>query len=511
MTAAPTDPKKRLKTNRPAIFLVVGLLLCQLFLRSVNITAQEGFLDEGFHAQRAETAWLFLDNPGRTSDGKFLVYYWLGPFIGEHDTALPVSRLAIALISLVTGAIIFLLGRLFLNETAGLLALAIYCILPMAVFHERMALADPFAEMFGCLIIWRSYIFARRSTWLQTVILGILLALAIMAKMTLIMLPLFPVVVSFLLFSTEESNWLIRWLRAYFVRFVIMAGIVVLLWLPIVIPALIASTTDRPFGLLDTSQVINTGTTPGYYLFDLAQNSAGFAGTAFLVLALGSLLSLAFFKNRKGYRAFVFLFSWFVFCLWPLVAIASQTAPRYVVIALPPLTLALAFAVVIFYQRVRIIGIGLIAAVLLWAVTFAIPFNSLLLNRPLKLELSLSNRWYILGPSTTNDAWRQNGKFVNARPEITRIYSDWGSCRLMFYYINVPYTCLDREDIMPQIDMIFRNNPALNTIYFTIGFRWLDRNALTEACPKKLIQYSSGYNDVSTWLIQRGACPAPTF
>src|SRR5689334_14242629 len=140
--------------------LIIGLLLLQFWLRTYNIGVQEAFVDEGFHVERGEIVWHFQINPGQFSDGKFLFYFWVGLFSGPHSTAIPASRLPVALFSMLTGASLYILGKMFYSSRAGLLALALYAIFPLAIFHDRMALADPFATTFGALVLWRSIIFA---------------------------------------------------------------------------------------------------------------------------------------------------------------------------------------------------------------------------------------------------------------------------------------------------------------------------------------------------------------
>jgi hypothetical protein len=140
--------------------IVMVLLLLQFALRTHNTTLQGAFVDEGLHDQRATIVWSLNTNPGQYSQGKLLLYYWIGLFVGGPLTILHVSRTAIALVSLITGAAIYLIGRRLHSHRMGIVALTLYTILPLAVFHERMALADPLASVFSCLIAWRSLVFA---------------------------------------------------------------------------------------------------------------------------------------------------------------------------------------------------------------------------------------------------------------------------------------------------------------------------------------------------------------
>jgi 4-amino-4-deoxy-L-arabinose transferase-like glycosyltransferase len=237
---------------------IVVLLLLQFFLRAHNVTAQVAFVDEGFHSARAAVVWSFTINPGQISRGKFLVYYWLGLFVGDHTTTLYTSRTAIALFSLITGALVYLLGRRLYNHRAGVAALMLYCFLSLAVYYERMALADPFAGAFACAVAWRSLVLAKRPTVREGIILGILLALSTMAKLTMVTLPLLRVLACVLYFRSDRSTLLgtlQSWLYHYFRPLLAAALTILVLWLPVLIPAYLARNTPQQFSLIDPVNV----------------------------------------------------------------------------------------------------------------------------------------------------------------------------------------------------------------------------------------------------------------
>src|SRR5258708_35118255 len=170
--------------RRQELAAVIVLLLFQLVLRTVHLTAQGAFVDEGFHAMLGPTACHADADPARFQVGKTLVFYYLGLFLAGSTTALWISRASIALFSLFSGAVVYRLGRTFHSHAAGIVALVLYAILPFTFFHERMALADPFAAGFGCLVAWRGLAFAHHPRWRDGVILGLLLAVATLAKLT---------------------------------------------------------------------------------------------------------------------------------------------------------------------------------------------------------------------------------------------------------------------------------------------------------------------------------------
>ena len=92
--------------------------------------------------------------------------------------------------SLITASAIYALGRRIANHRTGALALALYAVLPLAFFYERMAMADPLAAGLAALVAWRSLSFARRPTLRAGIVLGGLLAMASLAKLTMGLLPL---------------------------------------------------------------------------------------------------------------------------------------------------------------------------------------------------------------------------------------------------------------------------------------------------------------------------------
>ena len=226
--------------SRGWLLLIVALLIVQFELREYHITLQGAYLDEGSHSMRGALAWRLDTNPGRFSNGKLLLYYYIGLFEAQNTTSLFVSRSAVALFSLVSGAVIYCIGRWLHSRLAGILGLICYGLLPFAVFHESMVLADPFAAAFACLVAWRSLVFARHPRWREGIVLGVLLTLSIMAKLTLGLLPVLPVAATLIYFPKvpggliEQGRW---WLRHYFPPLALAAVIVVALWLPILIPA----------------------------------------------------------------------------------------------------------------------------------------------------------------------------------------------------------------------------------------------------------------------------------
>src|SRR5690606_18968768 len=142
-------------TPRAYLVLVVALLLVQCALRIHKSAAFPVYIDVSRHIHRAQLVYTFENNPIEFSNGKLLVYYWLGLFSPQGHSAVIVGRYAIAIVSLITGAVTCSIARRLFGPLPALFALAFYALAPHVVFFERLALADPVASALATLSIWQ--------------------------------------------------------------------------------------------------------------------------------------------------------------------------------------------------------------------------------------------------------------------------------------------------------------------------------------------------------------------
>ena len=87
----------------------------------------------------------------------------------------------------------------------------------------------------------------------------------------------------------------------------------------------------------------------------------------------------------------------------------------------------------------------LTAALVVWAVGFALPFIRTDLTDPDKLDFSSTN-WteYQSGYLIADDAVRDAAAALNAiEPHPKLVYATWWLCHLMYFYADDPMTCLD--------------------------------------------------------------------
>ena len=334
-----------MKRNQAIILLVVaGLLWVQFYVRAHNALELPFFVDEHRHIARAEVA--FDDHPARNSMGKFLLYVWLAPFQGNKVDALIIARWAMAIWSLLGSAALFALTRKLFGLSAAFYAVLFYAFAPLALFYERMVLADGFAGVFGVLVAWQSVRLAEKPTDPKAMLVGVLVALAIMAKLTLTFSALLPVFAVYLLGNhpplTARSRWQAGWARTrrYF-PYLFGAGLTcVVAWLPVLVPAAIVATRGEYYILIDQSladtNILNESDVNRYgYLWE--QASLMLAEPMLIVLIIATLVLLWQAPPKALYGILWFGAMWF-----PAIFLVWRTRTRY----LAPGTFALAFLLV---------------------------------------------------------------------------------------------------------------------------------------------------------------------
>lgn len=445
----------RHRVSKPSkhLILVVVLLLLQLFLRAHALTNQEPFIDEGYHVSRAVHVWDFDSHPARTANGKLLLYFWLGLFDLQPITALYVSRTAIALISLVGGAAIYALGRLIGSRRVGMLALGLYAILPLALFFERMALADPFAAAFASLLAWRSLIFVRRPRWSEGVLIGLFCACAMLAKLTMGLIPLVTAAAIFF-FPVHQ-----RKLRLYLPGLIIAACVVILLWLPILIPAWLARDTD-PFVLINPQnlQQIEEAAPIADLWGQLPQISAY---TSTNLLTAGGIALVWLLVRRSSRPAALFILVWLVVIVILPTMASKDMRSRYLMPLAGPLVLVIALAVErLWRQHQSIIRGAIIASSAIWLISFVLPFIRTILVDPMSLELSPRDTQNYLSGNFAGDAFRQTAALLEQiNPD--SIYASYGTCQALFFFTTRPVHCLD--DSAHPVEL--RNHPVSYVIF----------------------------------------------
>lgn len=427
------------------------LLLAQFVIRAHHITRLDPYIDESYHVTRAAVVWDFDTNPGRFAHGKVLLYFWLGLFEAEPGTALFTARASIALFSLLTGAAVVQIGRLLRGFGTGALALGLYAALPLAFFYESMAMADPFAAVFAALIAWRSLVFARRPTLAQGVLLGVLIALASLAKLTLALIPALPVMAALLYAPRPRGGRPARVLRPYVAPLAVAALIVALAWLPLLLPAYAARGTGEPFVLVNRTNVQTPGQ-ESYAPLGYAREALTLVGdftSVPLLVGGGAAIACWLLAARAGrgrWRHAAFLLTWLGASVLPVILLATLVSSRYFMPAAAPMVLLLALATTdLLAERGwrRIAGLGAGLALAAWMLAFALPFLRAMWDDPHALPLRGTNyNEYLSGWISSDDAIRAlAGRLDHLDPSPARIYGSYTVCDLLYFYSPLPVTC----------------------------------------------------------------------
>jgi 4-amino-4-deoxy-L-arabinose transferase-like glycosyltransferase len=419
----------------------------------------------------------FEKNPAREAHGKLLLYFWLGLFDGDNALAsLAAGRLSMAIFAVITGAGVYQLGRIFANRRAGLIALLVYALMPLAVFYERMALADPLASGLMVLVVWCSYVFAKHPTYRQGGILGILIALATLAKLTML-LAVFSPLVAALIYGHKKRNWK-QFIKIYLLPLVVTGAIFCALWSPFVVPAFLARNSDAPYVLVNARNIERTENDPtsiGDYLerlmpgvgnFMLDDHTIRVFGIAGYSMPLPTfirfqvvwwiigiwLLGLPFSPNHH-----VYIGSWFMVVTILLVTISSFVSTRYFMPVAAPLAVMVGmflsphtsgFAAQGFYWHILRIVRWIVGGVFaVWLVLWCIPFIVTMVTAPDKLPFDASN-WleYQSGIVSADEATSVTARIVTDLNTNEPIYSSWNLCHTIYFLIEQAITCIPQED-----------------------------------------------------------------
>lgn len=430
------------------LILVIVLLWIAFVVRVHAITGQEPFIDEGYHVHRALKVWHFESHPAQESHGKFLLYFWIGLFDPRPVTGLYTARTSMAIFSLVSAAAVYGVGRQLANRKVGATALAVYAVLPLAVFFERMALADSFAGGFATLLAWRSLVFARRPNRREGSLIGLLTALALMAKLTMGLMPLLPVTATVLFYAWPQGKMaaLRGWMRRYLPSGLVAIAVMAACWFPILIPAVRVAGTDEAFVLVNDHNLrqLDESSTRLDEVGTVASEIAGFTSWALLVVSAAALIYLIGFDSGT-WRNAIFLLVWLALIVaLPLIA-SNGIRSRYMMPTAMPLSVVVGYAAWRMWDKRQAV---FKAAVLLsgaaWLVFFALPLNYNMWTDANNLPLRRSDVERYFSGNFGGEAIQQAVTLLEQiRQPSEPIYASHGTCQALYFYTTLPVQCLN--------------------------------------------------------------------
>ncbi|MGB1286646.1 MAG: glycosyltransferase family 39 protein [Aggregatilineales bacterium] len=443
------------------IIPVILILMLHLALRIHNSDVQPPYVDEGFHITRAVRVWDFAENPGRFSHGKVLLYFWMGLFEGNNTslTILPVARMSVALFSMITVSMLYLFGRKFAGHSAGLLAMLLYTLSPLAIFYERMAMADPLASGLLALALWRCMIFVKRPTFQQGAIIGVLLGLTTLAKLTMGLSVGIPVLLALLYYRWRQKQMptqLITLTKRYLPPLILSAIIVLLMWSPLLIPALAAHGSDDPFIIVNTTNITRNydkgdPQNPIEYVERLLPQLADFVGDAGLLavagFALVGVLLIVIQRDMRKLRIFLILVMWFVVIALLSVIFTRFVTARYFQPLVAPciLMIAIVSAWLIETLPAKRLVTGCLAVLFgTYIAVWAAPFIQKNLTDVHLLDFDdINYTEYQAGYLIADEGIVAAAETLNTLPQ-KATYVTWNLCHLMFFHTEVPLNCLPK-------------------------------------------------------------------
>lgn len=379
------------KTPISTYALLLLIFLIHLFIRSHHITALPLFVDESNHIRRAAVVYDFKQHPAVESHGKFLFYFVPGIFdLKQNDTAFFLSRMSVALSSLLTGAVVFVITRRLFNERAALIAAAFYALLPFAFFFERMALSDPWAGFISTVLVWQSIRFAANPTYKRALWVGVFLALTPAAKLTMAFvafMPLFAVA----LFShyTSIKDMFVR----YFPHGLRAVLVVIGLWSLVLVPAAIQYYQGVDYAIYDT-WLVNTTTKADTFLGKLDDAWEKMVLLVSLpvtvLLLIQTPLGLYFKQSRK--QIFLVLL-WLALAWLTTFFLVGRNSfqSRYMTAGTPAIAVLFGAGIMILAETLirqpKQAFYAAASVVIIWSALFSIPFAQKASSDPTQLHM----------------------------------------------------------------------------------------------------------------------------
>ena len=342
------------------------------------------FIDEASHLTRAQWVWegqpLYLLETGKALAPYLAALFW--PFSGEAF----LGRYVVIVLGMVGLAAVYAAGKALHSREAGLLAMQLWIAAPQLFFYERMALVDTTIGAMAVLALWLAARMIRTGSLRTAMLCGAALALTVLAKLTGIVFAPLAVLAAILIRS--DAPWA-RCVRAvvmcYLAFAVILAG-----------PALYilsrgADPTGQSSGLTSLERASLEERLAANVDESWEAERIYFSDAMLVALVAGAGLALVFAPRR----ALLLL----ALAAAPLVAVmvtAQALWLRYLAPATPFILLAAAMGwlegaawLAKWLPRGEVIVRGLPwAGVLLWAITFSLPFIATAYRDPALLPLA---------------------------------------------------------------------------------------------------------------------------
>ncbi|WP_119068019.1 glycosyltransferase family 39 protein [Aggregatilinea lenta] len=482
------------------LLLVVAVLLGGFALRVHNADAVPVFVDEYNHIRRAQAAYDFSYNPMEISHGKLLFYYWIGLFDPQGEGTLLVSRWADALASLLTCAAAGGAAKLLFGRRALVPAMAFYALVPFAVFFDRTALADPLAGALASLAAWSSLIVVRRPTVRRGLAAGLLITLAVLAKLTTAGVLALPVAGAIVLGDvawprrdwTSVRAWIGALWRRYRRAWIAVGGVFTLAAAVVLALTLESAINGENTYLLDTHLVQQEPGTNSLLVEkwgDIRDRGETLISAPLSLVMIVLLVVLLWRKPRPA----IYALAWLLAIWIPNLALADDVQSRYLMAGVGALAALFGGEMVaggallgdwiargrdeLARARWRHWATAGLASVILvvWAVGFALPFDVKASTDPASLKLP----------------WRDSHDYFNY------IYNAWGIRETMAWADDHGERVGDQ---LPVVAVLNHCGPVNLYVEENMAFRCQDRWAFPGSrMPSNVERWTTLINAAKQW------------
>jgi hypothetical protein len=398
----------RIKSTPRECWLLLGIYLAS---RLVNLRLLPVFNDEAIHIRAAQDLILTRDpfHPFQTISPKFALDWLTASFVSLPLDPLISARMASVFAGTLSLVGVYLIARTIYSGRIAAIAAALYVLIPLALFHERMLLADVLLNTCATYSLLFSLQVMRKGNAWSAVGLGMALGFGMLSKLTGVFLVLTPLLVW--AFATRSGLGVLtkRLAPAY-----LIAGLVVS-------PVLLHPSRVKAFVEIDrktilASQGLSQSDWIGQVLTNTATALRGVSAyvTTPLMVALGISLGMVLvLRNREGAML------WAQGLLPALAMIGTSGGwlpPRYFLVTVGPLMISAAWTIerlaealacrarglagtstILFSWRLTQLRLCVCVPVLV-ALSFpAVRFDYYILSRPSDAPLPAKDRFQYIG------------------------------------------------------------------------------------------------------------------
>lgn len=380
------------------LFIGLGLRVCSLTI--LPIFADEAIYIRWAQVMRAESTLRFLP----LSDGKQPLFMWLMiPLLKLIQDPLFAGRFLSVLTGMGTILGVFVASYLlFKSKKVALIASFVYSLVPLAVFFDKMALADSMLTMFGVWILAIGIVLVRTLRLDVAMILGFVLGGALLTKSPALYFSLLlPTLVLFIQKKKDFWRYFILLIPTYLIGY----GIFNILRLGPNFHMLALRNLDYVYPL---SHLLSSPLDPFKPFVDRSKEFYWIMGGGSLMI----MWLVSYLVNFKSKLKELFVLTvWFLGPILISSEFSKTMTARYVLFSLPFYVIIASAIFLINTKKLKIIQFLLISIFVVWSLAF----NYKLLSNPETANLPRSERSGYLEEWTAGQGIREISDYLKSQ------------------------------------------------------------------------------------------------